>query len=119
MKKYCTQIDNNGFIINTFSLTGEEISNFDGRLLIDIYPPAGVDMPLKPKWTGTEWVEGATQEEIDEHYKGLPPLLPSNEEKMAQLEQENKLLKLQNQANMERMEFVEDLIAEIAMKIYE
>lgn len=35
------------------------------------------------------------------------------------LEQENKLLKLQNQANAERMEFMEDLIAEIAMKVYE
>ncbi|KYG91490.1 hypothetical protein A0U40_00645 [[Bacillus] sp. KCTC 13219] len=35
------------------------------------------------------------------------------------LEQENKLLKLQNQANAERLEFMEDLIAEIAMKVYE
>lgn len=41
------------------------------------------------------------------------------EEKAARLEQENKLLKLQNQANAERMEFMEDLIAEIAMKVYE
>ncbi|KOY81588.1 hypothetical protein I6G82_08275 [Lysinibacillus macroides] len=41
------------------------------------------------------------------------------EEKAVRLEQENKLLKLQNQANVERMEFVEELIAEIAMKVYE
>ncbi|MFY0521035.1 hypothetical protein ACOMCU_24900 [Lysinibacillus sp. UGB7] len=40
------------------------------------------------------------------------------EEKAARLEQENKLLKLQNQANTERMEFMEDLIAEIAMQVY-
>lgn len=40
-------------------------------------------------------------------------------ETTARLEQENKLLKLQNKANAERMEFMEDLIAEIAMKVYE
>lgn len=40
-------------------------------------------------------------------------------EKAARLEQENKLLKLQNKANTERMDFMEDLIAEIAMKVYE
>ena len=40
-------------------------------------------------------------------------------EKTARLEQENKLLKLQNKENTERMEFMEDLIAEIAMKVYE
>lgn len=41
------------------------------------------------------------------------------EETAERLELENKLLKLQNQANTERMEFMEDLIAEIAMKVYE
>lgn len=41
------------------------------------------------------------------------------EEKAERLEQENKLLKLQNQANAERMDFMEDLIAEIAMQVYE
>jgi len=41
------------------------------------------------------------------------------EERANRLEQENKLLKLQNKANTERMDFMEDLIAEIAMKVYE
>lgn len=40
------------------------------------------------------------------------------EEKAARLEQENKILRLQNQANTERMDFMEDLIAEIATKVY-
>ncbi|MEG0258901.1 MAG: hypothetical protein RR651_03425 [Lysinibacillus sp.] len=43
----------------------------------------------------------------------------SPEERAERLEQENKILKLQNQANTERMEFMEDLIAEIAKKVYE
>ncbi|AVK84261.1 hypothetical protein C3943_12110 [Lysinibacillus sp. B2A1] len=40
------------------------------------------------------------------------------EERAARLEQENKILRLQNQANTERMYFMEDLIAEIATKVY-
>ncbi|AVK85980.1 hypothetical protein C3943_22035 [Lysinibacillus sp. B2A1] len=40
------------------------------------------------------------------------------EERADRLEQENKILRLQNQANTERMDFMEDLIAEIATKVY-
>lgn len=43
----------------------------------------------------------------------------TTEERAARLEQENKILRLQNQANAERMDFMEDLIAEIATKVYE
>lgn len=41
------------------------------------------------------------------------------EEKAARLEKEKNLLTAQNKALGERMEFMEDLIAEIAMKVYE
>ena len=41
------------------------------------------------------------------------------EEKAARLEKENNLLTAQNKALGERMEFMEDLIAEIAIKVYE
>lgn len=41
------------------------------------------------------------------------------EEKAVRLEKENNLLTAQNKALGERMEFMEDLIAEIAMKVYE
>lgn len=40
------------------------------------------------------------------------------EEKAARLEKENNLLTAQNKVLGDRMEFMEDLIAEIAMKIY-
>ncbi|WP_342472178.1 hypothetical protein MHH70_18300 [Metasolibacillus sp. FSL H7-0170] len=70
--------------------------------------------------------EGATVEERDMFFTDEygwrevgwePPMTAA--EKTAHLEQENRMLKLQNQANTERMEFVEELIAEIAMKVYE
>lgn len=41
------------------------------------------------------------------------------EEKVERLEKEKQLLTAQNKALGERMEFMEDLIAEIAMKVYE
>jgi len=43
----------------------------------------------------------------------------TSEEKVARLEKEKQLLTAQNKALGERMEFMEDLIAEIAMKVYE
>lgn len=43
----------------------------------------------------------------------------SPEEQMEKLEAENKLLKARNQALSERADFIEDLIAEIAMQVYQ
>lgn len=77
MNRIVYSIDKNGFIIDYY------VGQFDddGRLMTD-FPNAVIETtPLpqpnfyKPKWKGTEWVEGATQEEIDEMTKveSLPP----------------------------------------------
>ncbi len=52
--------------------------------------------------------------------KDLPPELtpPTDAERVDALEAENKLLKAQNQALSNRADFIEDIIAEMAMKIY-
>ncbi|MDP4098980.1 hypothetical protein OIN60_19840 [Paenibacillus sp. P96] len=63
------------------------------------------------------WVEGLTQEEIDELTK--PPATETPEEKMARLEQENALLKAQNAALSERADFIEDVVAEMALQVYQ
>ncbi|MFP7447165.1 hypothetical protein SFC50_26070 [Bacillus infantis] len=42
----------------------------------------------------------------------------SPQAKMQQLEDENNLLKMQNQAITERSDFLEDVIAEMAMEVY-
>ena len=46
----------------------------------------------------------------------VPPM--TQEEKLNKLEQENKLLKAQNQALTEKTDFHEELIAEMAMLVY-
>lgn len=54
-------VDENGFIVDSVTFQeGEEFEiqpNWISELVPNFY---------KPKWTGTEWIEGATQEEIDE-----------------------------------------------------
>lgn len=48
-------------------------------------PPTHVKGFYKPKWNGTTWIEGATQEEIDELTKPQPAP-PTVEQRLAELE---------------------------------
>lgn len=60
--------------------------------------------------------------ELYYHYEEAPPPPPSGETlvgKVKQLEQENTLLKAQNTALSERADFIEDVIAEMATKVYQ
>jgi hypothetical protein len=60
-------IDNNGFYLglNTPKAVEEQ-----GLLFVTIAPPTEF---IKAKWNGTLWIEGATQEEIDEANKPIVP----------------------------------------------
>lgn len=70
---------------------------------------------LKPRWVGLEWIETATEEEIGEaNY--IPPQ-PLTEIEL--LQNENKLLKAQVQANADISDFHEELIVELAMMVYQ
>ncbi|MEK4878941.1 hypothetical protein [Paenibacillus sp. FSL R5-0908] len=59
------------------------------------------------------WVEGLTPEEIAELTK------PGELSEIEMLKKENMLLKAQNNAITERADFIEDIIAEMAMQIYQ
>ncbi|MEK4479573.1 hypothetical protein MKZ23_09085 [Paenibacillus sp. FSL R5-0876] len=59
------------------------------------------------------WVEGLTAEEIVELTK------PGELSEIEMLKKENMLLKAQNNAITERADFIEDIIAEMAMQIYQ
>lgn len=65
-------------------------------------------------------VGGAAQERMEEEIEAdraaipAPVVPPTNEE----LEQENKLLRAQIQAAVDRQDFIEDCIAEMAMQVY-
>lgn len=62
-----------------------------------------------------EWYEGATDEEIVEIESSIPPREPSEIEV---LQQENRILKAQVEALSSTADFHEELIAELATKVY-
>jgi hypothetical protein len=60
-------IDNNGFYLglNTPKAVEEQ-----GLLFVTIAPPTEF---IKAKWNGTLWIEGATQQEIEQAFKDATP----------------------------------------------
>lgn len=56
--------------------------NTETEIGLDVEPAQGL---YKPKWNGTAWVEGATQEYIDEII-AQQPAEPTKEELQAQLQ---------------------------------
>ena len=74
-------IDSNGYVIDTITVYSAE-EYVDGNIV--------AVMPLtsfrRKRWNGTEWVEGATQEEIDELTK-VEPITPTAEERINALEE--------------------------------
>ncbi|WP_405173800.1 hypothetical protein [Paenibacillus sp. FSL H8-0260] len=68
---------------------------------------------MPPMMPDNLWVEGLTPEEIAELTK------PGELSEIEMLKKENMLLKAQNNAITERADFIEDIIAEMAMQIYQ
>ncbi len=80
MKKVL-KINEDGFFIEDVVLEDEE-SIPEG--CIEVECPQGF---YKPRWDGSMWIEGLTQEEIEELKKiGTTPHQPSLEERLAALE---------------------------------
>lgn len=65
---YAYEIDDGGFIINNY-LIGGEVDVPNGCVRSQLPQPL---LFYKPKWNKEKWIEGATQEEIDEITKPKP-----------------------------------------------
>ena len=105
----------------------EEVQNYtlkDGEQLIDAQPPimrqhAGSVGYIAPVWGGSDWQETAAADEIAAWEQAHPaPEIKPAPMSNAELEAENKLLKAQIAAQSDRADFVEDCIAEMAMRVY-
>ncbi|MEK5277697.1 MULTISPECIES: hypothetical protein [Paenibacillus] len=83
----------------------EQWAEGEGQGPEPVYTP-----PIQPD---NLWVEGLTPEEIAELTK------PGELSEIEMLKKENMLLKAQNNAITERADFIEDIIAEMAMQIYQ
>ena len=116
---YCV-IDFNGFFIR------EDFEHEEGEFKLSDYPPTF--RAFKPKWSGEitvvegtttedeegnitvgegEWVEGATQEEIDELTKPQP-----------QEPTELDLLHAQIQASNDYVDLLEEVVVELIQEVY-
>lgn len=84
---------------------------------------------LKPRWDfeNEVWIEAATDEEIEEIKppqidicpgKTIEERLEEAEQKLAESEEEKKLLKAQVEALSQTTDFHEELIVEMANKVY-
>lgn len=64
LKKQVYEVDSDGFLTEIYvaDVDGDgNIQDEDKKNCISVDPPHGL---YKPKWGGSEWVEGATEEEI-------------------------------------------------------
>lgn len=72
MRKPIYEIDENGFVVEiyvaNFDEDGNPVEELAGEMILVLQP----DGLYHPKWTGEEWVEGATQDEIEEMTKPEP-----------------------------------------------
>ncbi|MBD7984401.1 hypothetical protein H9649_07410 [Sporosarcina sp. Sa2YVA2] len=66
------EIDDEGFKVDTipvvFNTDGNPVEELGERFIVS-EPPHGL---IKARWTGVEWIEGATQEEIEDIVKPHP-----------------------------------------------
>lgn len=80
MNKEVYEIDDDGFIIENYLISIVEDGNLSDLPEGNIVP---IDLPqpnfYKPQWDGEKWMEGATQEEIDEIIKPVPRHLSDTE----------------------------------------
>ena len=86
MRKHIYEVNDDGFIkeiyLGEFDNEGNLISPKGNFITTDLPQP----LPFyKPKWNGAEWVEGATQEEINELTKPQQTQ-PTLEQRIADLE---------------------------------
>lgn len=81
--------------------------NTDKEIGLDVPPAQGL---YKPKWNfdTEDWVEGATQEEIDELSKPQP-----------QEPSELDLLHAQVQASNDYVDFLEEVVVELIQEVYQ
>ena len=74
---------------------------------------------IKPFWTGLDWTEGATEEEIEQFKDKQIDICPEDRPKTnEELTEENKLLKAQLEAATQQQEFLETCVMEMAQVVY-
>ena len=94
MKKQVYEIDEKGYISERYAVEFDEEGNPFENLaenIITVIPPEGLH---RPKWTGTEWIEDMTQEEIEALNNQPRELTEIEQLKVSQAEQFETILEI-------------------------
>lgn len=75
------RVDENGFYDEPVLIKQDELIEEENIITVD--PPDGL---FHPRWTGTEWIEGLTAQEIEERTKPQPLPPDPVEERMNEMQ---------------------------------
>lgn len=93
--------------------------NYDSETEDIIYEDiSNANSLYKAKWNGSKFEESATKEEIEQIEEERKQQFGFLEENNKHVITENEMLKAQTKALTDRLEFAEDLIQELASKVY-
>lgn len=118
---YAYKIDDNGYITNSY-LVGNDVVP-DGCITVQLPQP----LPFhRPKWNGVKWIEGASQEEIDEITKVQPTPPTETEQTIELLKKQNQALsKMNTELSNEKKELKrtialhDGIISELVLKMFD
>lgn len=119
---YAYKVDNEGFIVDNYVIGGD-VPVPDECITVQLPQP----LPFhRSKWNGAEWIEGATQEEIDEITKVEPSPPSETEQTIELLKKQNRALSKMNtelsntNAELKRSVNLHDgIISELVLKMFD
>lgn len=116
------KIDNDGYIIDNYVIGGT-VPVPDECITVQLPQPLSF---YRPKWNGAKWIEGATQEEIDEITKVEPSPITETEQTIELLKKQNQALsKMNTDLSNEKKELKrtialhDGIISELVLKVYD
>lgn len=116
------KVDSQGYIVDNYVIGGD-IAVPDGFITVQLPQPL---LFYRPKWNGAEWIEGATQEEIDEITKGESLQPTETEQTIELLKKQNRALSKMNtelsntNAELKRSVNLHDgIISELVLKMFD
>lgn len=119
---YAYKVDNDGYIINNYFIGGD-VPVPDECIIVQLPQPL---LFYRSKWNGVKWVEGATQEEIDEITKDESLQPTETEQTIELLKKQNRALSKMNtelsntNAELKRSVNLHDgIISELVLKMFD
>ena len=110
MEKLIAFLDTNGVAVGLHLMTEAEAS------AVGSWAPANEDTVVGDTYVNGEWQQTGSREPTEPPKP--PALQPTTEERLAELEQQNKTLQAQLEASIQSNQMLEDCLVEMAGVVY-